>query len=411
MELLNRYLHAVRFWLPRKQQDDIVAELSEDFRSQIEEKEAELGRKINETELEAILKQRGHPMLVASRFLPRQHLIGPAFFPTYRFVLKLVILWVLVPLFWLVIGPIALMTRGNPGAQWIVNVWSSFWVAAIIAFATITLIFALLERFQVKTKFFENWNPRSLPRVPDRKNIPLAASIVEIVFGIWAALWWANLVQFPGASAIERAGIKNWMWGAAWQDLHQNFFLPGLVLLLLGVAIACVNFYRPSWTPARLGIRAGTKLAIAGIVSFVLHAHWGEFHAMCIKMTSQNAGMPQTEVVAGWVSVGVSITLLTVAATYVIQGLSEIYRMFRMRAARLRMAVSGLAAVVALLTVGTITMNAGVKLLAVARTVLCSPLSPAATRRVLQQSAGVLAPVLLRPSVAHRAATLIDSLT
>jgi len=37
MELLNRYLQAVGFWLPRKQKQDILAELSEDLRSQIEE--------------------------------------------------------------------------------------------------------------------------------------------------------------------------------------------------------------------------------------------------------------------------------------------------------------------------------------------------------------------------------------
>ena len=36
MELLNRYVQAVKFWLPSSQQDDIAAELSEDIRSQIE---------------------------------------------------------------------------------------------------------------------------------------------------------------------------------------------------------------------------------------------------------------------------------------------------------------------------------------------------------------------------------------
>lgn len=35
MELQDRYLQAVRFWLPQEQQDDIIAELSEDrFRTQ-----------------------------------------------------------------------------------------------------------------------------------------------------------------------------------------------------------------------------------------------------------------------------------------------------------------------------------------------------------------------------------------
>lgn len=29
MELLDRYLQAVKFWLPKKQQQDIIAELSD----------------------------------------------------------------------------------------------------------------------------------------------------------------------------------------------------------------------------------------------------------------------------------------------------------------------------------------------------------------------------------------------
>ena len=46
MELIDRYLQAIEFWLPKRQRQDIIAELSEDLRSQIEEKETELGRKL-----------------------------------------------------------------------------------------------------------------------------------------------------------------------------------------------------------------------------------------------------------------------------------------------------------------------------------------------------------------------------
>lgn len=42
--LIDRYLRAVREQLPRGQQDDIIGELSEDLRSQVEDREAELGR-------------------------------------------------------------------------------------------------------------------------------------------------------------------------------------------------------------------------------------------------------------------------------------------------------------------------------------------------------------------------------
>jgi len=79
MELIQRYLQAVKFLLPRAQQDDIVKELSEDIRSRMEDKEAELARPLNEIDQAAILKQYGHPLIVASRYRqpPFQHLIGP----------------------------------------------------------------------------------------------------------------------------------------------------------------------------------------------------------------------------------------------------------------------------------------------------------------------------------------------
>ena len=82
MELLDRYLQAVKFWLPKSQREDIIAELSEDIRSQLEEKEAELGRKLGESDVEAVLKSLGHPLLIAERYLPtQQYLIGPVLFP------------------------------------------------------------------------------------------------------------------------------------------------------------------------------------------------------------------------------------------------------------------------------------------------------------------------------------------
>ena len=77
MQLVERYLQAVKFWLPKQQKEDILAELSADIQSQIEDRETVLGRALNETEIEEVLKQRGRPCLVASRFRPQESLIGP----------------------------------------------------------------------------------------------------------------------------------------------------------------------------------------------------------------------------------------------------------------------------------------------------------------------------------------------
>ena len=115
MELVDRYLQAVRFWLPRtRNQEGLLAELGEDLRSQIEAKEAELGGSIQEADVSEILKRCGAPMLVASRLGPRRHLIGPALFPIYTFVLKTVLLWILVPVFVFIVGPVNLTNaHGN----------------------------------------------------------------------------------------------------------------------------------------------------------------------------------------------------------------------------------------------------------------------------------------------------------
>ena len=57
MDLIDRYLQAVKFWLPKAQQQDILQELSVDIQSQVEDKEAELGHKLNEVEVADLLKK------------------------------------------------------------------------------------------------------------------------------------------------------------------------------------------------------------------------------------------------------------------------------------------------------------------------------------------------------------------
>jgi len=76
MDLLERYLQEVRTYLPKPQQDDILKELGENLRAQMEDKETELGRPLNEEEVAAILKKHGHPMFVAARYRQTRQLIG-----------------------------------------------------------------------------------------------------------------------------------------------------------------------------------------------------------------------------------------------------------------------------------------------------------------------------------------------
>ena len=75
MELVDRYLQAVRFWLPKtRREEELVAEFGEDLRSQLDARRSELGHPLGEADVSEILKRCGHPILVAGRFRPQRHL-------------------------------------------------------------------------------------------------------------------------------------------------------------------------------------------------------------------------------------------------------------------------------------------------------------------------------------------------
>jgi hypothetical protein len=164
MELTDRYLQAVGFWLPKNQKHDIIAELSEDLHSQIEERESALGRKLTDDDMEQILKQRGRPLLVANRYRPQQHLIGPVLFPIYVFVLEVVAALYLLP--WVLVWiAIAIFHPTHPGRSFFTTIglfWTSFWPMAFFMIGSVTCVFAVLERVQAKSHFLEQWDPRKL---------------------------------------------------------------------------------------------------------------------------------------------------------------------------------------------------------------------------------------------------------
>ena len=88
MNVIDRYLLAVRVFLPRATQRDIITELSEDIRSRVEDREAGLGRALTDAEQECFVKELGHPALLAGRYGPRRHLIAIVLVVTMVFELR-----------------------------------------------------------------------------------------------------------------------------------------------------------------------------------------------------------------------------------------------------------------------------------------------------------------------------------
>jgi hypothetical protein len=269
MQLLERYLQAVKFWLPKEQKEDIIAELSEDIHSQIDEKETELGRKLNELELEAILKQRGRPILVAKCYLPQEYLIGPVLFPIYRLVLKIVMLCYVVP--WTATWLALLISNSGyaakfAGHSWVAalgSLWASLWTTAFIAAGTVTLVFAILERAQRKSHFLEEWDPHKLPPVNNPNLIPRFNSIVELAANMVFCVWWT--AHMSSGLMLNQVNLR-----ISLAPVWRYFFWGFLLVAFVNIALAVANLARPYWTALRASFRLLSDIAGSVLFCWIL---------------------------------------------------------------------------------------------------------------------------------------------
>ncbi len=325
MDLIERYLSAVKPLLPRAQQDDILAELSEDLRSQIEDREADLGRELNEDEVAAIIKKRGLPIMVASAYLPRQYLIGPAWFPAYRFVLKLVMLWVQIPVMLLIVAPTLYFTSPHPSSA-LLDLIRQLPAVAISTFGIITLIFVALERHQFRNagKSFEDWDPRSLPLMQITSQIQprlRSVAISELVSGIGFTVGWVYFVWFHPSVNLDVLEI-------ALAPVWRNNFWPILLLFGSGIVTGSIGLFRPLSTRLlsglRLAVHGGTLILLA--VVFKAGA-W-------IEITSTKLPAAQVaEIVRGY-NLGIRIAFLVITIIVLIHVVQELHRIVSVKTSR-----------------------------------------------------------------------------
>jgi ABC-type multidrug transport system fused ATPase/permease subunit len=264
MELLDRYLNAIRFLLPRGKQQDIIDELSEDLQAQIADKEAELGRPLAATELEAILKQCGHPLLVAGRYQMPQQLIGQPFYPLYIVALKAV-LWVMFPLL-LVIGTVVALFGAHPATA-LVNSVGDAVMSSIYIVGVLTVAFIVLEKLQVKLTFLDDWKPSELPKLPvvsDSMRIPRGESFGAFLGLAAFSLWWAGVWRFPAIPNVHFL-----------QAIPAGFFWPVLVLAVAEMVLSLVNLFLPWWTRRRAAVRLAIDVcALAMFAALALTWPW-----------------------------------------------------------------------------------------------------------------------------------------
>jgi hypothetical protein len=238
MELVDRYVHAVKRHLPAKQQDDIANELTEDILSQISDKTEELGRPLTEAEQEAVLKHYGHPYLLAMRYRPQQYLIGPSLFQFYMPALKiaLALAFAVQVIIALSVG----LSQHAPGQ--IIGWITRFPGVALQVVFWVTVSFAVADYWQAKLRLFDKWSPSTLPRVTKASQSARPVNLViEVVANLIFIAWWLAVPTYPFLMLGPAAAFLGL--SPAWSQVYWAALAPAVVSTLLSL----VNLFRPSW--------------------------------------------------------------------------------------------------------------------------------------------------------------------
>jgi hypothetical protein len=282
MDLLDIYLRAVGGLLPKAQRDDIIAELRDMILTRIEGREAELGRPLTESELDALLHEVGHPLVVAARYREGpQHLVGPTLYPYWAFGVKIAI--AIQAAIAALVFVIRSLSTGDVAEAFGDAVSSAFSGAiSIIGFAT--LVIWIVEQRGVKLDYLNRWRVRDLRvldlafwndhakrwRAPDfaawnfdafrgagrqgvgrglrRRRSSAGQALGTIAGGMVFVLWWIGVLQFGrvDAGALREMGIEPG--GIAtlnWHVIKSGLFWVLLIYGLTTVAEGVVRLVRP----------------------------------------------------------------------------------------------------------------------------------------------------------------------
>lgn len=199
MELVKRYVSTVRFFLPVDRKEDIGRELEANLQEHVADREAELGRPLTVQEEAELVQGFGHPYLVAMRYRPQRHLIGPLVWPAYWLAVRIALAITFVVY---AFGVGALVVAGKPAGE-IVRALGGYFSGALPAFGWVTLLFAIAEvivqKCKLEEKWGREWDVQATLRAsakPEKTPKPWE-TVLEIALGLVFGLWFIASLDNP----------------------------------------------------------------------------------------------------------------------------------------------------------------------------------------------------------------------
>ena len=318
MDLIDRYLIAVRRQLPRDLEADVAPELADSLRSEAEEHERIAGRPLTNEEQAALLKKRGHPFVMASRYLPQQQLIGPALFPYYRQALKFVLFWVVVPI--ALFGGAIHAIYSNAPAAIVGRVIGAAWNGAIYAVGIVTIVFAVLDHEKVRINVLDSWDPARLPEPKPGRSVPRSESVMGLVVSLAFLGWWTTLVRAPEFVFYADAELR-FTAAPVWSQLYY----PILVSVIASIGLHLIDVVRPWRTFATSAADLAINFLNLFIVTGVLRA--GRY----VEVSGAPAAADKVALANHWLNQIIEWTFMAIGVVVILEVCFELWRIVKAR--------------------------------------------------------------------------------
>lgn len=270
MELIERYLHAVGKYLPRKNREDILAEIRSHLEDTLDER---TGGNLSEEDVVALLQETGSPQKMAASYAPQgQYVVGPALFPLWR----------------MVTGIAIAATLGAQLLAWGISVWvengfvntaemlGGLLNSVPMTIGWVVIVFMILQAKGVNPKLDdEPWNPRNLPAIENTDDVKRGELIAGIVFG---SLVLAILAVMP-----DKIGFINFPGGDFFANPIIIQYLPWICLsMLINIGLSIYLIWRGRWNIATRAIEIGADLFSIVVLTLLYNAHtaWSAAHGL-----------------------------------------------------------------------------------------------------------------------------------
>ncbi len=261
MNLIDRYLHEVRRYLPGKNREDILAEIRSHLTDTLEER---VKGEPTEEDMAALLKEMGSPRTLAASYPGgEQYLVGPQLYPFFSMVAGIVLAAVLG----------AQLLAVGVGI-WMGEVKFNFWetfaqlVNSIPAsLGWVVIVFMILQKRGVRPQVDEaDWDPKMLPVIENEEEIKKG----EKIFGIAGG----SLILALLAAFSDKIGIVIFPGGTFYPNPVLQQLLPWVCLSLLGsIALDIYLLWQGHWSMGSRIARIGVNLISITVLALLVQGH------------------------------------------------------------------------------------------------------------------------------------------